>query len=208
MRAGRERCAALLALALGAAACEEMHPRAGESHGAASPEAVAVQVAEPIVEDADRWTADIETVAVRVRAGEAEREFLVASRAHVAARCTQCHADGEVLEAAGPPARAHWEIARPHGGAEGLSCRSCHLADDPARLVVPGAEPVAIERAHRACATCHFQQVRDWAGGAHGKRLAAWAGPRVVEACTGCHDPHDPGFPVRLPTTFSPPPEE
>jgi len=29
--------------------------------------------------------------------------------------------------------------------------------------------------------------------------LGGWAGPRVVQSCTGCHNPHDPLFPVKMP---------
>ena len=38
-----------------------------------------------------------------------------------------------------------------------------------------------------------------------GKRVGYWAGKRVVENCTSCHNPHSPRFKSRWPVTYSPP---
>ena len=169
--------------------------------------------------------AEIESVPVDLQ-GEA---FRVATRAGdlvtppVQAPCSQCHdpeKPGRITMPPGVPldARgAHWQVTTAHGSAP-LACASCHAPEDPARLRVPTvvaalseddpSEAVwALEHSYRVCGTCHFSQLRDWAGGAHGKRLAGWGGPRVVAPCTACHDPHAPGLPVRLPATTSPPPE-
>ena len=59
-----------------------------------------------------------------------------------------------------------------------------------------------MDEAYLLCGGCHFSQADSWAGGAHGKRLEVWAGERVVESCTGCHNPHHPLFPVLRPVTF------
>ena len=120
--------------------------------------------------------------------------------------CARCHeATGSVLtetSEAGIPERAHRQILQPHGEAEDLTCTTCHVAEDPSSLSLLGGPSVGLDQSYDLCATCHFEQRRDWQAGAHGKRLAAWSGPRVIESCTGCHDPHAPAFEVRLPATL------
>ena len=163
-------------------------------------------VPQPVhVPAAERWTEGVETVPVELD-GE---DFLVAARGpHLTqAPCTRCHGEGLPAATAPVPEKAHWDVRRPHGAAAGLTSASCHRRDDPAVLVGPSGREVGLDHAYRLCADCHFQQVEDWAGGAHGKQVGAWAGERVVESCAACHDPHDPGFPHRLPATFAPPPE-
>lgn len=162
---------------------------------------------------------DIESVPVRLGG----HDFRVATRAGelvtrpVQAPCSECHGPQGATpappgpgDAEGMGRPAHWQISRAHGAAP-LACASCHAPEDPASLRVPTmadpAEGWPLEHSYRLCGTCHFGQLRDWAGGAHGKRLAGWSGPRVVAPCTACHDPHDPGLPRRLPATFSPPPD-
>lgn len=169
--------------------------------------------------------AEVESVPVRL----AGHDFRVATRAGalvpklVQAPCSECHdASGAAagpLGAAGVPRRAHWQVVRAHGKAP-LACGSCHTPRDPAALAVPAVatpsdtsagpdgdgEVWPLEHSYRVCGTCHFGELRDWAGGAHGKRLVGWSGPRIVAPCTACHDPHEPGLPQRLPATSSPPP--
>ena len=69
------------------------------------------------------------------------------------------------------------------------------MVGNPEWLTLAGLDPVPLNESYRLCAQCHFIQVEAWSGGAHGKRLDTWRGPRVVMNCTDCHNPHDPGIP-------------
>lgn len=119
--------------------------------------------------------------------------------------CSSCHAgSGEPTFPEGPK-RAHWDVEVNHGGnslGEDLSCRTCHRPDRPEVLRTVTGDTAPITRSHRQCAGCHQAQVRDWAGGAHGKRRRLWVGPRVVYGCAECHDPHDPALESRWPVTY------
>ena len=44
------------------------------------------------------------------------------------------------------------------------------------------------------CSQCHVKQARDWAFGAHGKRVGSWQGERQVYNCTVCHYQHHPAI--------------
>jgi hypothetical protein len=119
--------------------------------------------------------------------------------------CSQCHNRSEVkvLKAA---EIAHGEIVLDHGGEEKpLSCFTCHNKDERNYLVTEKGLKVDMDHSYRMCGKCHFRQHKDWVGGAHGKRLTYWAGPRVVQNCTSCHDPHSPLFKKRWPKTYSRP---
>ena len=58
-------------------------------------------------------------------------------------------------------------------------------------------EYVDFEEAYIICGQCHVNQTRDWAFGAHGKRVNNWKGKRQVYNCTVCHYQHDPTFKPR-----------
>jgi len=123
------------------------------------------------------------------------------SELHVT-NCRQCHV--QPVNASDQP-RAHWDLNLTHA-TEVLDCGTCHNADDQmGSLRTLKGQAVEFDHAYRVCSQCHFQQGEDWLGGAHGKRLYGWSGTRVLRNCTGCHDPHQPGFPTRLPS-FAPKP--
>ena len=115
--------------------------------------------------------------------------------------CSACHlgplaapVDGEVDRR-----EMHVDIPSDHASKETMSCRTCHDAGGMDGLRLFDGTSVSFDHAYRLCAQCHFEQVTDWAGGAHGKRLAGWKGKRVVMNCAECHDPHAPGWDVRWP---------
>lgn len=209
----------LTAAALSLTSCERLeHAISEEGHAPAWEHGTEGHA--PTVENAERWTADVEVVRVRtadVTTGDGEQpevqhegEFLVAARTpHIEqAPCTQCHGKGEVKKPEGSPRPAHWNITRAHGNAADLTCATCHPSDKPETLRTIHGREVDYDHSYELCGTCHFQQLEDWKGGAHGKRLGAWSGERVVQSCTGCHNPHDPTFPVRTPAIFNPPPAQ
>lgn len=113
--------------------------------------------------------------------------------------CSSCHVAGRGVVREERVPDAHQDIRPVHPAENNAVCSACHVVDDPAWLTLAGTDPVPLNEAFRLCAQCHFIQVEAWAGGAHGKRLDTWRGPRVVMSCTDCHNPHDPGIPMRIP---------
>jgi len=111
--------------------------------------------------------------------------------------CTSCHEGVTVFADRIPD--AHRNIQPVHPATTGGTCSTCHVPDAVERLFVPGEPSASMDHAYRLCAQCHSPQVRDWAGGVHGKRLEGWSGRRVVMNCADCHDPHSPGLVSRIP---------
>ncbi len=120
-------------------------------------------------------------------------------------KCSACHSDKEVMiKNAGKI--SHAEIKVQHGGTDGPSdCNTCHDKTDRDYLMSAKGAKIDIDHVYDMCGQCHFRQKKDWIGGAHGKRVTFWAGQRVVENCTSCHNPHSPRFEKRMPTTYSVP---
>ncbi len=115
--------------------------------------------------------------------------------------CVDCHTKPvEKLRAGQGRRAAHWSIELAHAPPTTLKCATCHNAEaGMGALRLLDGSRVGFDHSYRLCGQCHSLQARDWAGGAHGKRLEGWAGPRVVRNCTGCHNPHDPPGPVVAP---------
>lgn len=113
--------------------------------------------------------------------------------------CTSCHLGRRVVMARDRIKDAHNNIQPLHPGQTGQVCSTCHSPDDVALLTLKGGQQVTLDESYRLCAQCHFLEARDWAGGAHGKRLDGWQGRRVIMACADCHDPHNPAVQPRVP---------
>ena len=114
--------------------------------------------------------------------------------------CSSCHADG--LSPVDPEPRtddAHDNVRPVHPEGKGDVCTTCHVADDVEQLALGEGETVDLTHSYRLCAQCHSTEVEAWAGGAHGKQVDGWQGPRVVMGCADCHDPHDPALEPRIP---------
>ena len=119
--------------------------------------------------------------------------------------CSQCH-NNKPVTVAQAAQMAHGRITLIHGGPEkSLSCFTCHNKEARDYLVTEEDAQVDMDHSYQLCGQCHFRQKKDWVGGAHGKRVANWAGTRVVKNCTACHDPHKPRFARRWPKTYSRP---
>ncbi len=118
-------------------------------------------------------------------------------------QCSQCHTNKEV-KASKAAELAHGDITLVHGGKlKPLDCFTCHKKDERDYLVAEKGSRIDMDHSYQMCGQCHFRQKKDWVGGAHGKRVANWAGTRVVKNCTACHDPHAPLFEKRWPKTYS-----
>ena len=120
-------------------------------------------------------------------------------------KCSQCHNNKPVsIEQAAE--MAHGDIKLDHGSREKpLSCYTCHNKETRDSLETEAGMIVDMNHSYQMCGQCHFRQLKDWVGGAHGKRVSYWAGQRVVKSCVSCHDPHSPRFKKRWPVTYSPP---
>ncbi|NOX35293.1 MAG: hypothetical protein GXP56_16450 [Deltaproteobacteria bacterium] len=120
-------------------------------------------------------------------------------------RCSSCH-NNKKVSIQNAAAIAHADIKVVHGGKDKpLSCYTCHSQEDRDFLVAGKESKIDLDHVYDMCGQCHFRQKRDWIGGAHGKRVAYWAGERVVKNCTSCHNPHSPRFEKRWPKTYSVP---
>lgn len=110
--------------------------------------------------------------------------------------CVTCHQGTTQTPGAAP---AHGNIEARHPQYASGACPTCHVAGAVDHLTLPGGASTTLDHSYQLCAQCHFSQVNSWAAGAHGKRLVAWGGRRVVMSCADCHDPHRPGLEPRLP---------
>lgn len=95
----------------------------------------------------------------------------------------------------------HTDIQLDHAAT--MTCQTCHNYDQMHTLkFADGLAPLSFDHSYNQCGQCHFQQLRDWRGGAHGKRLGGWQGKRIVQNCSACHNPHAPAFTQRIPIGF------
>lgn len=112
--------------------------------------------------------------------------------------CAECHA------AQGPAKgdrRAHFGLDLVHADPSVMECATCHGDGMKSNsLATLAGKPVPFELSFQVCSQCHFQQARDVIGGAHGKRLLGWQGPRIIQNCAACHNPHAPALPSRWPS--------
>lgn len=121
--------------------------------------------------------------------------------------CSRCHDRplAQLRVAAAGRKAAHWEIELRHASPGVMSCDSCHdLSGRADSLHSLRGETISFDHSYQLCAQCHSRQFSDWKGGAHGKRLGGWAPPRVVQNCTGCHNPHAPRLHTRWPSVAAP----
>jgi hypothetical protein len=119
--------------------------------------------------------------------------------------CGECHTEslGRLKAQLRKDKKAHWEIELRHAGEQTMVCATCHAGGKMESLTMLNGQAVGFDHAYQVCAQCHANQVKDWASGAHGKRLGGWAPPRVVENCAGCHNPHQPKLEKRWPSRSS-----
>ena len=83
-----------------------------------------------------------------------------------------------------------------HGKGQ-LWCFTCHHLEGNGGLRTLEGEKVDFDDAYLVCSQCHTKQARDWAYGAHGKRVDSWQGERRVLNCTTCHYQHRPAWKPR-----------
>ena len=98
--------------------------------------------------------------------------------------CLMCHAAADAKGADGKSIAVDGAkfAASVHGGLN-LKCTDCHT--DVSADKIPHAEKLKPVN----CATCHEQQVKEYAATVHGK--ARKGGNNVAATCTDCHGTHD-----------------
>ncbi|HSH05255.1 MAG TPA: hypothetical protein VLL52_22255 [Anaerolineae bacterium] len=117
--------------------------------------------------------------------------------------CSNCHTPALEPLTATTPDQAHWDITLNHADTDIMNCTTCHDLDNPDTLHTLTGSPISFDHSYQQCAQCHTPQYEDWLGGAHGKRIAGWAPPRVVEPCVACHNPHRPALDKRWPAIIN-----
>lgn len=138
---------------------------------------------------------------------ESEKESYILERQSMiqSAPCSNCHSVPlEQLKAEHKgEKKAHWDIELKHAGIHTMECATCHNTDNLNELKTVTGKMLTFDHSYKQCAQCHSQQYKDWVGGAHGKREAGWAPPRVIYSCASCHNPHDPALKSRLPSRLN-----
>jgi hypothetical protein len=117
--------------------------------------------------------------------------------------CSACHAALTPNPVPRKLVAAPHPAALQHGNGR-IWCLDCHQLKDRDHLHTLAGQPVDFDQAYLVCGQCHFNRQKDWYFGAHGKRVANWAGQRVIYNCTFCHDPHSPGLKPRAPSAAPP----
>ncbi len=112
-------------------------------------------------------------------------------------KCKDCHNSKKKLRA---DVTKHNEVKLHHAGKETMNCKTCHQKDQVWDLKTLNKKKVSINHPYKVCMQCHFKQADEWSNGVHGKRVGGWYGKKVRKNCTGCHNPHEPGFKSRWPS--------
>lgn len=141
-----------------------------------------------------------------VKISENGHEFLIPERKGQVRSysCTECHNTSlEELKMGSGGKRAHWDIKMNHAQAEIMNCATCHNPENMNTYSSLAGKELDFNLSHKLCAQCHTTQFKDWAGGAHGKKISGWEPPRASMTCVNCHNPHQPAFDSRWPARFN-----
>lgn len=120
----------------------------------------------------------------------------------VMASCSSCHATttpNRQTRRSEDLRQFHQGLNYAHGG---LTCLSCHNADNYEQLRLADSRPVEFTDSKTLCSQCHGPQRRDYDRGLHGGMTGYWdltRGGRTRSTCINCHDPHAPAFPLVMP---------
>ena len=148
--------------------------------------------------------AAVDTVSVTVE----DRHFAILNRENqiTSFKCSECHNESlKDIKSKKPEVgkKSHWNIEVNHASSNVMNCTTCHSDDDMDQLKSITGDKISFNNSYQLCAQCHQGQYKDWAGGAHGKRVGGWAKPIVKRTCTNCHNPHSPSFPHKYPSRIN-----
>ncbi|ANW95032.1 cytochrome C [Wenyingzhuangia fucanilytica] len=117
--------------------------------------------------------------------------------------CTECHTKPLEKMKGVDYQKAHWNIKLQHANENTMNCTTCHNKEDINSLTSFTGKKIDLNNSYNLCSQCHNQQYKDWAGGAHGKRIGSWAPPRASMTCVNCHNPHNPKIPSKWPARYN-----
>lgn len=114
-------------------------------------------------------------------------------------KCSGCHEENLVTLKAKKSNLVHKDIKYFHTPLNVMTCVTCHNATNMDELHSTADKSIDFNRSYNLCGQCHQAQLKDWKGGAHGKRIGGWVAPRVSKTCVECHNPHTPRFGTKIP---------
>ena len=150
----------------------------------------------------DAFINEVKTIEIT----EGDHTFLIPERKSQikSYSCSECHTGSlKDLEDNRSGKKAHWDIKMKHANEKTMNCATCHNGEDMDNLKTLTDTKVDFNNSYLVCSQCHTKEFKDWKGGAHGKKIASWAPPRLSNTCVNCHNPHDPHFESRLPVRFN-----
>lgn len=110
--------------------------------------------------------------------------------------CRNCHqwAKSDLTPRTLKPPHDNFALAHGLHGRGQFWCFTCHDLSGAGGLKTLEGEAIGFDEAYLLCSQCHVDKARDWAFGAHGKRVGNWQGKRRVYNCTACHYQHAPAL--------------
>ena len=85
-------------------------------------------------------------------------------------------------------------------------CQTCHDEGNYLKMRLISGKEISFNQTYLLCGECHGDVYQNWLRNAHGKQVGFWNGPRQINACPACHDPHDPKFKPLKALKMPPPP--
>ena len=115
--------------------------------------------------------------------------------------CSNCHAWRKANQTPRPLEKPHNNFELDHSllGKGEFWCYTCHDLDNPEGLKDLEGNHLSLQESYLLCSQCHSRQAKDWAFGAHGKRVGGWNGQRTSLDCAACHYQHAPALKPREP---------
>ena len=141
-----------------------------------------------------------------VKIADGEFSFFVQSRKNAMKNfeCTECHTEPvSKLRGEGLGKKAHWDVVLVHAESKTMNCATCHSDNNMNELASITALTIDFDQSYQLCSQCHSKQGKEWLGGAHGKNLSGWKGPRISKQCVECHNPHQPAIASRWPSRYN-----
>ena len=143
---------------------------------------------------------------LKVEVTEQWRRFFIADRKSQlkAFNCSECHMKPlAMIQTDTYGKKAHWDIKMKHASDDTMNCTTCHSDENMDELTSITDKTYDFNFSHKLCAQCHQKELKDWAGGAHGKQIGGWVAPRVSLTCVECHNPHTPALEKRWPVRYN-----
>lgn len=115
--------------------------------------------------------------------------------------CSDCHAWRKINATPRKLERPHnnFELKHSLHGKGEFWCFTCHDLENPQGLKDLDGNHLTSQESYLLCSQCHSRQAKDWAFGAHGKRVGGWNGRRQSLDCAACHYQHAPAHNSRAP---------